>query len=294
MGDSSDEESQTQGTNENEAGRVARLFLYKNRERQGIRKPQLKPVLDEFREKSRKKRVDPIKSASKMLTESMGLQIVDGVAPDEKPSQSSKHFLVRTHHYPKDYPIPFSSEEKQEVGLLVFCFFIVHFKGNLVDLDQIWQILENSGVQEESEAFGKWPDIMNKWISQDYFKAKKKEDDNSQIPKKMISRGPRFYAEFSLNTLIAMAKELVCDITPSETANEEEEEEEEGNEEKKTQNEESEKKNEEEYEDSIEEEPNPSQSKHSQKKGKSSKSQKDQRKKGRNSRRQESDLEESD
>ena len=47
-----------------------------------------------------KKRVDPIKSVNTMLKESMGLQIVEGVPPGEKPLQTGKHFLIRTHKYP--------------------------------------------------------------------------------------------------------------------------------------------------------------------------------------------------
>ncbi|OHT14435.1 hypothetical protein TRFO_15228 [Tritrichomonas foetus] len=218
MSDSDEEFTQeTQTTNnELEDGRVARLFLYKSRERQSVRRQQLKPVLDEYREKSRAKRRDPIKSASKLLTESIGLQIVDGLAPGEKPSQSGKNFLVRTHKYPKDVPLPFTVQQKQEFGLLTLCFFIVYFKGDLVDMDQLWQILENSGVPAESDTFGKLTDLLNKWISQDYFKSKKKENDTSAGPKKVISLGPRFYAEFGNDVLMAMAKELVCDVTPPE------------------------------------------------------------------------------
>lgn len=300
MEDSSDEENQTQTTNENETGRVARFFLYKNRERQSVRKPQLKPVLDEFREKSRKKRVDPIKSANTMLKESMGLQIVEGTPPGEKPSQSAKHFLIRTHKYPKDCPIPFTSEQKQEVGLLIFCFFIVHYKGNLVEMEQIWQILESSGVPSESDVFGKWPEIMNKWISQDYFRAKKKDDDNSPIPKRLISLGPRFYAEFSEETLVSMAKELVCDITPEENEKEDEKEneEEEDKGEKKTEDENSEKEenDNDDDEDSIEEEQQSQKEKQTQKKDKrkNAKSQKSQKKKGRKGKSDYSDIEESD
>lgn len=211
MSDSSDEYTQTEApTNDLEAARVARYFIYKNRERQGIRKPQLKPVLDEFREKSRAKRRDPIQLSSKLLTESMGLQIAEGLAPDEK-SSTPKNFLVRTQRYPKECELPFSSEQMQEYGLMLFCFFIVYYKGNQADFDQVWQILESAHVPADSPVFGKWPDFMNKWISQDYFKAKKKDDDVSPIPKKVLSLGPRFYAEFSLDVLNAMAEELVRD-----------------------------------------------------------------------------------
>ncbi|KAH0790692.1 hypothetical protein GPJ56_005384 [Histomonas meleagridis] len=195
--------------NNMETGRVARYFIYKNREKQAVRKIQIRPILDEFREKSRRKRIDPIESTNDLLNKTMGLNLVQGLAPDEKPSQSSKFFLVRRQKYPDNVPIPFTPHQKKEYGLLVFCFFVVQYKGNQLDLEQLGQVLQNSNVPLDSPDFGKWPEIMHKWASQDYFKLKKIDDENASNTNRSVTLGPRFYAEFGVNTLHSMANELV-------------------------------------------------------------------------------------
>ena len=219
---SEEEVEQSQDTNEFEAGRVARLFIYKGRERQGLRQAQLNPVLDEYREKSRTKRKNPIDSASKLLADSMGLTIVNPEVPDDQKRKNTKNFLVRANKYPANFPLPFTVQQKKEFGLLTVCFFIVYFKGNEVDLDLLIQNLEAFGVKPESNPVGKIQELLNKWIAQDYFKAKKKDDDTSPVPKKVLSLGARFYAEFSINTLISMAQELIHDDYKEEEEKDEE------------------------------------------------------------------------
>jgi hypothetical protein len=188
-----------------ETGRVSRYFLYRNRERQPVRRPQLKTVLDQFRERSHAKRRDPVKEASTVLRESLGLTVA---CPDDK---AKKLFLVRTRPYPPAFPIPFSPMEKAEYGLLTFVFFIVHFKGDEgLEIEPLRQNIElNTGVHCDSLPFGKWPDIITKWASQDYLKLTKKESPDPMVQKKVVTLGPRFHAEFGLKLLRRMAKELI-------------------------------------------------------------------------------------
>lgn len=193
-----------------EGGRVARFFLYKARERQGVRKTQLKPVLDTFRERSIKKKRDPIVTADKLLNEGMGLRIVTSNQERTKNKSNEKHFLVRSKPYPKDVPLPFSEIEMKEYGVLLYVFFIVSFKDKL-DLDQLWQILSIGGFPDESREFGRWPEIMWKWNKMDYFKLNKIEDPSLPAPKFMVELGPRFYVEFGEEMIKGLAKDLVTD-----------------------------------------------------------------------------------
>jgi hypothetical protein len=191
-----------------ETGRVSRYFLYRNRERQPVRRPQLKTVLDQFREKSHAKRKDPVKEASTVLRESLGLTIA---CPEDK---ARKLYLVRTHPYPPDFPIPFGPMEKAEYGLLTFVFFIVHFKGeDGLEVDSLRQNIEfNTGVHCDALPFGKWPDIITKWASQDYLKLSKKESPDPMVQKKVVTLGPRFHAEYGERVLMRMAKELIFGV----------------------------------------------------------------------------------
>jgi hypothetical protein len=198
-----------------EAGRVARYFLYRNREKQAVRRPQLKTVLDSFRERSRKR--NPIDGASHVLKKSLGVKVV---ASDDR---MNKHFVTRTRAYPPDFPIPFTPVQKAEYGLLTFVFFILYFKGDDgVDLEQLRQNVEaNSGVNCDALYFGRWPDVVARWVAQDYLKLEKRESADPTVVRKVVTIGPRFHAEFGEKMLVGMAKELIFSETPSPEEDEE-------------------------------------------------------------------------
>jgi hypothetical protein len=205
-----------EGRQSMETGRVARYFLYRNRERQGVRKPQLKTVLDSFRERSRKR--DPVREASHALTESLGLTLV---CPDDR---SKKFFLTRTRAYPEGFLIPFTPIQKAEYGLLTFVFFIVYFKSDEgLDTDQLRQNVEaHTGVDCDSLPFGRWTDVVARWASQDYLKLEKRDSADPLVLKRAVTLGPRFAAEFGERRLRRMARELIFDEAPPGEEEEEE------------------------------------------------------------------------
>lgn len=214
----SDSEEEGQYGDSMETGRVARYFLFRNREKQPVRRAQLKTVLDAYREKSVKKRKNPFTEANRVLVESMGLKVVSS---DEK---SQKYYLVRDKRYPAECDLPFTKLQKKEYGLLTFTFFIVYFKGeDGIELEQLRTNLElHSGLDLDNLDFGKWPDIVTKWTNMEYLKMTKEEDPNdASLHKRMVTLGPRFHVEFGLSVLQRMAKELVY----PESVKEEEEEE---------------------------------------------------------------------
>ena len=213
----SDSEEEGQYGDSMETGRVARYFLFRNREKQSVRRAQLKTVLDAYREKSVKKRKNPFTEANRVLAESMGLKVV---SPDEK---AQKYYLVREKRYPDECDLPFTKLQKKEYGLLTFTFFIVYFKGeDGIELDQLRTNLElHSGLDLDNLDFGKWPEIVNKWVTMEYLKMAKEEDPTDAcVQKKIVTLGPRFHAEFGLPLIQRMAKELVY----PESVQEEEEE----------------------------------------------------------------------
>lgn len=206
-----------------EHGRVARFFLFKDREKQAVRRAQMKNVLNQYREKARSRRKDPIREADIMLHESLGLKVV---YPQDK---GTKYFVCRTRPYPSNCDLPFTAAQKREYGLLTFAFFIVYFKGeDGCELDQLRTNLEqNSGISFDRSEF-KWPDIVTKWASEDYLKITKGEDDaDPTVEKRMVTLGPRFEAEFGTELLVKMAKELIFDKSQEEEEIVEEEKEEE-------------------------------------------------------------------
>jgi hypothetical protein len=200
-----------------ETGRVARYFLYRNREKQPVRRPQLKTVLDTFRERSRKQ--NPIDRASRVLSESLGIKIV---VPEDK---TKKHFVTRTRPYPPDFPIPFTPIQKAEYGLLTFVFFIIYFKGDDgLDLGQLRRNVEvNTGVNCDTLEFGMWQDVVGRWAAQDYVRLEKRDSADPTIIRKVVTLGPRFHAEFGEKMLIRMAKELIFDEAPPPQEEDEEE-----------------------------------------------------------------------
>jgi hypothetical protein len=202
-----------------ETGRVARYFLYRNREKQAVRRPQLKTVLDSFRERSRKQ--NPIQDASRVLSESLGVKIV---VPEGK---KAKHFVTRDRAYPPDFPIPFTPIQKAEYGLLTFVFFIIYFKGDDgLDLEQLRQNVEaNTGVDCDALEFGRWQDVVARWAAQDYVKLEKRDSADPTVVRKVVTIGPRFHAEFGEKTLIRMAKELIFDEAPPPEDEDEDEDE---------------------------------------------------------------------
>ena len=102
-----------------ETSRVSRYFLYKNRTKQSVNRTQLRPILDEFQEKSKHKRVDPIESSNEALKDALGLQIVQGTQQTKSKGKSGKYFVVRSQKYPENLEIPFTDRQKVEYGLLM-------------------------------------------------------------------------------------------------------------------------------------------------------------------------------
>jgi hypothetical protein len=202
---SSDSDSDDASHQDMETGRVSRYFLYRHRERQAVQKAKLKTVLDGYRERGRRR--DPVRDASRLLTESLGLTIV---CADDK---SKKFYVARSKPYPRDFPIPFSGPQKAEYGLLTLIFFILHFKAaEEIDADQLRQNVEaRTCVDCDALPFGKWPDLIAKWASQDYIRLEKRDAIDQNVARKVITLGGRFHAEFGEELLQKMAKELISD-----------------------------------------------------------------------------------
>ncbi|EAY14297.1 hypothetical protein TVAG_026180 [Trichomonas vaginalis G3] len=209
-GDQGDEE-QRHGDDQ-ETSRVARFFLYKNRERLSVKRAQLKTVMNKSVD-SKKNNV--VKRASAMLQETLGLKIHEYV-PEGKKGTSSKLFLIRDKNYPEEAPIPFTTLEKQKYGILTFIFIALYFKNGKMDLDQCWQLLENAGVEKDSEIIGNWPDQIHIWSKMEYLKEKKIESE--ACPKIEISYGARFHSEFGEETIRKMGKYLINDGVEEQTA----------------------------------------------------------------------------
>lgn len=188
-----------------EAGRVARFFLYKNREKLSVKRAQLKTVTDQSVES---KKSNVIQRASNILKDSLGLRVKEYV-PEGKKSTGSKLFLIRDKNYPEEIPIPFSSIEKQKFGVLTFIFIALYFKNGKLDLEQCWQMLETTGLTKDSDIIGPWPDQIHIWSKQEYLKEKKVESEAG--PKIEISYGARFYTEIGEENLVKMAKYLIND-----------------------------------------------------------------------------------
>ena len=206
-----------------ERGRVARFFLFKDREKQAVRRTQMKNVLNQYREKSKSKRKDPIREADQILHESLGLEVV---YPQDK---GTKYFIRRRRPYPSQCELPFTEAQKREYGLMMFAFFIIYFKGeDGCEVEQLKANLEqNSGLSFTKLEF-RWPDIVQKWASEDYVKITKVEDDaDPTLERRMVTLGPRFEAEFGTELLMKMAKELIFDEAPTEEEDDDDDEEEE-------------------------------------------------------------------
>ena len=195
-----------------EAGRIARFFIFKNRDRSVVKRAQLRAVQDQAKDSRKTKSLD---RARQMLERSLGLTIVDYV-PEGKKQTSSKLFLTRQQNYPKDLPLPFSSQDKKQYGILIFIFIAIHFKNGTIDLDQLWQILENAGITQNSDIIGQWPEQIHIWTKQEYLKEKKTETEAG--PKIEISYGARFYVEYGEDEILKMAKYLINDGTEPEEA----------------------------------------------------------------------------
>ena len=198
------EEEQTQG-DDMEAGRIARFFIFKNRDKSVVKRAQLRAVQDQARDSRKKNSID---RARQILERSLGLTIIDYVPPGKKQT-SSKLFLTRQKKFPKDLPIPFSSLEKKQYGILILVFMAIHFKNGKIDLDQLWQVLENAGISQNSDIIGHWPDQIHIWTRQEYLKEKKIETDTG--PKIEVSYGARFYVEYGEEEIIRMAKYMIND-----------------------------------------------------------------------------------
>lgn len=197
--------------NDLEVGRIARFFLFKNRDRSVIKRAQLRAIQDQSKDS---KKSNSLKHASDALSKSLGLTIIDYM-PEGKKQTSSKLFLVREEKYPNELPIPFTPHEKQQYGILTLIFFALHFKNGKMDLDQLWQTLKTAGVTENSEIIGHWPDQIHVWAKQEYLKEKKIEADAG--PRIEISYGARFYVEYGEETIVRMAKYLINDgVEPEE------------------------------------------------------------------------------
>jgi hypothetical protein len=196
--------------------RIARYFLYRNRKRQAVMKPKVNEII-RSREKIHRKR-DTIEETSKLLRKSLGLKVV---CPDE--AKGGRFFVVRDQPYPKDFPIPFSDLQKEEYGLLTLVFFILYFNQDGMDTDQLLVNLElGSDLRCSNLKFGKWPDVLAKWASEDYLKCVKTADADPTRQKKTWQLGARFYAEFGTERLERMAKELIYEQEEPEPQEEEE------------------------------------------------------------------------
>lgn len=216
MSDQSDEFQEKEGESEEinegedmEAARVARYALYISREKKPLRKGNLKPVLDEFRDKHDKKD-DPVSRSKKILQKSLGLTIVDGRKDqNEKNKSNFKQFVVRSEPYPENVSLPFTSEEKAEYGLLMFVFIIIYFKNGSVDQNSLLQILNETGFVDGG-SFGPFAALIQKWVREDYIKIEK-VDDPTLGPKSRtnIGYGERFYAEFGDQMIQESCKNLI-------------------------------------------------------------------------------------
>lgn len=204
--------------NQVESSRVARYFMYRHRERQGASRAQLRPILDEFQEKSKQRRTDPIASAGTVLDSALGLSLAQGRRPGEKAKSSGRYYVVRARAYPDNAEIPFTDSQRAEYGLLVRCFFFIHYKGTRVTVDQLAQFVKDGA--ERYPELGTVPELISKWASAEYLKLARAEDANSQA--KCVEFGRRFYAEFGVRALEAMAAELVTGERPSVEEEEEE------------------------------------------------------------------------
>ena len=208
-------EDQSQ-TDDMEASRVARYALYVNREKKPLKRANLKPVLDEFRDRHGRKE-DSVSRAKKLLMETMGLTIVDGRRDlNEKPKPAAKQFVVRANKYPEQFDLPFSSQEKSEYGLLMFVFIIIFFKNENIEQSSLLQILTDNGF-EEGGAFGIYQNLLAKWVREDYIRLTKVDDPVVGVKgKTMISYGERFFAEFGIEMIQDACKNLLDIETPEE------------------------------------------------------------------------------
>jgi len=205
---SDDDNIVDQHSEDMEAARIARFFLYKNREKLPVKRAQIRLLMDQVKNK----KSNTIERVNNLLQSTAGLGI-ETCKVD--PKKTEKFFLVRTSEFDHDVPLPFSTQEKKEYGLLFYIFLIIHLKNGRIELDQLKKILEKTGVTEDGSEFGKWPEIINKWSKQEYLKQKKIELENggSKID---ISYGSRFHVEFGEEKLIEMGKELIQDKIPED------------------------------------------------------------------------------
>ena len=66
-------------------------------------------------------------------------------------------------------------------------------KNGKIDLDQLWQILNNAGISENSNIIGHWPEQIHIWAKQEYLKEKKAAQSILVDPHKNNARAIRAY-----------------------------------------------------------------------------------------------------
>lgn len=199
-----EERSSTSSKNKDyEASRVAKLILYKDREKIPTKKYQLRIAQDQS--KKDKNKDDIIQRADQILQDTLGFTI-HVHKEDNNKNSNHKLYLLRDQEYPDDFEIPFSIKQKKQYGLLFYIFIFLYFRHGTSTIDAIWNVVERLGIDKEPDVYGKWPEIINTWSKQDYLQLKKVETDG--VTTTEVSFGPRYHIEFGEELLVKFCKDI--------------------------------------------------------------------------------------
>lgn len=200
---SSDEENDYEKKNRMQAGRVARFFLFKNRDKNYVKKSQLKVAIDKTNDEKNKE-TNMINLAKEYFNKALGLDIVSYTKPQKK--VASDFFLVRTEEYPPDIPIPFSEDEKREYGLLAFTYFALSFNNNNpMSLENLSKVYQKFDMEDAFDDFGKIQGLLKKWTKEGYLS----ETKTGQDQKLEYGYGPRFELEVGKERLTQLMRDII-------------------------------------------------------------------------------------
>ncbi|EAY12190.1 hypothetical protein TVAG_003960 [Trichomonas vaginalis G3] len=198
----SSEDDDAESRNKIQAGRVARFFLFKNREKMSVKKAQVKGILDKSNDEKNRE-TNMIKTASQYLNDALGLDIVRYTKPNKK--VPSDYYIIRKEEYPSEIQIPFSEAEKREFGLLAFIFFAISFNKHPITLDNIIKTIEKFEMEEAVSELGKMPNLLKKWTKEGYLTEEKLQPEQ----KLEYSFGPRFELEIGKERLAVLMRSII-------------------------------------------------------------------------------------
>ena len=189
---------------DSEASRLSRFFLYKQRERLPVKKAQIKAVLDKGNDEKNKE-LNAVERSKKILEDSMGLSIESYTTENKKSAQ--KFFVVRNTKYPENSPIPFTETQKRAFGILTYVFFIINFAHPLnPTLHDIIEGLEFANLNEDIGLVNDIEILLKQWTNQEYLttiKGEAKEDIRYTF-------GPRFEIEIGRKKLEELARQIIA------------------------------------------------------------------------------------